>query len=102
MKIFHKRSGRMVELLPEGDKIKSIVSYLWCVKKSDEGNVYDSTIPDNHPSITYIPNNQISERLRTELEILKGEIVDYSNDVREYVQSSLLIDEGDVVLPNKM
>jgi len=97
MKIYHEKSGRRVELLPEEDKIKSIVSYDWCVKKSAKGNIYDPTIPDNDPSITYFSKDLLSERLRTELVILGGKIVDYSNDVRDYVQQNLLSDVGDEV-----
>ena len=97
MKIYNEKSGRRVELLPEGDKIKSIVYYDWCVKKSAKGNIYDPTIPDNDPSITYFSKNRISERLEEELKLFGGKIIDYSNDIREYTQGNLLSDVSDEV-----
>ena len=99
MKIYREKTGRRVELLPEGDLIKSIVSYDWCVKKTEDETIFDLSIPDNDPSIIYFSGDLLPERLRTELVILGGKIVDYSNDVRDLVQQNLLSDVGDEVYP---
>ena len=100
MKIYREKTGRRVELLPEGDLIKSIVSYDWCVKKTEEETIFDTTIPDNNPSITYFSRDLLPERLKTELVTLGGKIVDYSDDVRDLVQQNLLSDVGDEVYNN--
>ena len=79
-------TGRICELIPEGNRIKRLVSY--------SSNKKDS------PSQSYITSEQVDEVLKLELGLLHYEkTFDLTNDVRPFIQLELLEDYRDFTFP---